>query len=529
MSNLLQSPAWRALQAHHDANPDLDMRTLFAAEPARFKNMSVRGNGLLLDYSKHRVTGETLQLLFDLARAQDVEGWRAKMFSGVAINTTENRAVLHTALRRPETDQIMIDGQDVMPGIHATLQKMAAFSASVRNDNWLGYSGQPIKTIINIGIGGSDLGPHMVCEALRHLRPALDLHFVSNVDGAHLVLALQGLDPATTLFVIASKTFTTQETMANAASARNWLLAHFKDDQAVARHFVALSTNEKAVTEFGIAADNMFPFRDWVGGRYSLWSAIGLSISLAYGFETFRALLDGAHAMDRHFQDTPLEQNMPVILALLGLWYRNFCGLQSYAVLPYAQNLRLLPAFLQQVDMESNGKSVDRDGRSVQYQTGPIVFGEPGTNGQHAFYQLIHQGTTVVPCDFIGVVEPPIAVGKHHELLLANLVAQSQALLQGRPAAAVGGNAQKAFSGNRPSTTILLDSLSAYNLGQLIALYEHKIFVQGILWNINSFDQWGVELGKVLASDILKIMHGAAADGLDSSTRGLLAYLGGRA
>jgi glucose-6-phosphate isomerase len=523
---LTDLPAWKALQAHRRALESVHMRDLFAADPRRFDRFHVKSGGILFDYSKHRVTEETMALLLDLAKARDVEGWRKRMFAGDKINTSENRAVLHTALRRPATDKLVVDGEDVMPFIHATLQRMASFSQAVRQGQWTGYTGKRIKTVVNIGIGGSDLGPQMVCEALKHLPDALDTRFVSNVDGAHIVLTLRGLDPETTLFVVASKTFTTQETMTNAATARDWLLAALKDKKAVANHFVALSTNEKAVAEFGIAPENMFPFRDWVGGRYSLWSSIGLPICLAYGFETFRALLDGAYAMDRHFQDAPLEKNIPVIMALLGLWYRDFWDTQSYAVLPYSQNLHRLPAFLQQLDMESNGKGVDRGGKPVPCPTGPVVFGEPGTGNQHSFMQLIHQGTALAPCDFIGFVAAPVPSGDHNRLLLANLVAQSQALMQGRTLAEAGGDPQRVFSGNRPSTTLLLDRLDARHLGMLLALYEHKVFVQGILWNINSFDQWGVELGKTLAGRILESMDAGGPDDADSSTKSLLAHIG---
>lgn len=518
---LTERPEWKALQAHRAAMENVHMRGLFA-DQNRFDRFHIKSGGLLFDYSRNRATDETIKLLLNLAKACKIESWRDRMFSGDKINNSEDRAVLHTALRRPAGEDVSVDGENVMPFIHDTLRKMQSFSKAVRGGLWTGHTGQKIKTIINIGIGGSDLGPLMVCEALAHLPERMDVRFVSNVDGAHLNLTLRGLDPATTLFVIASKTFTTQETMANAITARGWLINAMQDTKAVAKHFVALSTNEKAVAEFGIAPENMFPFRDWVGGRYSLWSAIGLSICLAYGFDTFRALLAGGHEMDRHFQEEPLEGNMPVIMALLGLWYRNFWDAQSYAVLPYAQELHRLPAFLQQLDMESNGKSVDRDGQPLSYATGPVLLGEPGTNSQHSFMQLIHQGTNFVPCDFIGTLEAPIAVGDHHKLLLANMAAQAQALMHGRTAEEAGGDTRRAFSGNRPSNILLLDRLDARHLGMLIALYEHKVFAQGILWNINSFDQWGVELGKTLAGKILSAVDGSIPEGIDSATKYLI-------
>jgi glucose-6-phosphate isomerase len=502
---LTDSPAWKALAAHRRAIADTHMRGLFAADPQRLEKYRVRLNGMALDYSRHRATDETLQLLLDLARAQKVEKWRDRMFEGEKINISEDRAVLHAALRTPAGKPVKADGEDVMPFVHDVLNRMDKFCSDICGGAWRGHTARKIETVVNIGIGGSDLGPRMVCDALApKTADGLDVRFVSNVDGAHLHQALTGLDPAATLFIIASKTFTTQETMANAEAARAWLLTGLKDQAAVAKHFVALSTNEKAVAAFGIAPENMFPFRDWVGGRYSLWSAIGLSIGLALGFDNFRALLDGARAMDEHFMSAPLESNMPVIMALLGVWYRNFWDAQSYAVLPYAQDLRLLPAWLQQADMESNGKSVDRDGKRVDYDTGPIVFGVPGTDCQHSFFQLIHQGTSLIPCDFIGVTEPTGPYPEQHRMLLANMEAQAQALMLGRGLNESGGRPEKVFEGNRPSNTITLDRLDPFHLGMLLALYEHKVFVQGIIWNINSFDQWGVELGKIMAAEILK-------------------------
>lgn len=486
---------WKKLEKHREEMGAVHMRNLFAADKKRFEKFSLRNENIFLDYSSNCATDETLALLLDLARAQNIEGWRRRMFEGEHINNSESRSVLHTALRRPVMDEIIVEGENIMPFIHDVLTRMKKFSARIRSE-------KRVKTVVNIGIGGSDLGPRMVCAALG---PAsLDVRFVSNVDGAHLAQTLSDLKPAETLFLVASKTFTTQETMANAQAAREWI-----GDLRVADHFAALSTNEQAVTAFGIRPENMFPFRDWVGGRYSLWSSIGLSICLAHGFDKFRALLDGAYAMDRHFQDAPLEKNIPVVMALLGLWYRNFWEAQSYAVLPYAQNLHELPAWLQQLDMESNGKGVDRDGRPLTYDTGPVVFGIPGTDCQHSFCQLIHQGTVLIPCDFIGVLEAPADPGQH-KLLLANMAAQSAALMQGRD----HENPARIFEGNRPSNTILLDRLDAFSLGQLLALYEHKVFVQGILWNINSFDQWGVELGKTLTGEIMNNFKAGTATGL---------------
>lgn len=523
---LTDRPEWRALAAHRRDIAGTGIRSLFDNDPNRFENYSVEDHGLLLDYAKHRASDETMRLLFALARAAELEQWRDRMMAGVAINTTEGRAVLHTALRNPARTGFNLDGTDILPFIHGVLDQMRAFSAAVIEGRWLGHTGKPMRTIVNIGIGGSDLGPYMVCEALKPFQNHLDVRFVSNVDGAHIHETLKQCDLETTLFVVASKTFTTQETMTNALTAKSWLIAHLDDAAAVARHFVALSTNESAVREFGISAENMFPFRDWVGGRYSLWSAIGLSICLAVGFEKFEELLAGGHAMDRHFQTAPLERNMPVIMGLLGLWYRDFWDAESMAVLPYNQYLHRLPAFLQQLDMESNGKSVDRDGNPVACQTGPIIFGEPGTNGQHAFYQLIHQGTSLVPCDFIGVVNAEQkTLRQHQRILLANLIAQSQALMEGRPLAQSDNDPQKVFDGNRPSTTILIDRLTPFHLGQIIALYEHKVFVQGILWNINSFDQWGVELGKILAKNVLDAMDSGAPANADGSTVGLMKWL----
>lgn len=535
--------AWRALEKHAEAMREVHLRDLFAGDPERFARFSGRLDDLLVDWSKQRVTAETLALLFDLARASGLEARRDAMFAGEKINTTEGRAVLHTALRNRSGAPVLVDGVDVMPGIQAVLERMRVFSEAVRGGAWLGHTGQTITDIVNIGIGGSDLGPLMVSHALEtYARDDLRGHFVSNVDGAHLRHTLKRLDPGRTLFIVASKTFTTQETMTNAHSARAWLLDGLGGDEAaVARHFVAVSTNKQAVEAFGIEAENMFVFWDWVGGRYSLWSAIGLAIVLYLGFERFTELLEGAHAMDRHFQEAPLEANLPAILALLGIWNSNFLGAESLAILPYDQHLDRFAAYFQQGDMESNGKSVTLAGEPVGYQTGPIVWGEPGTNGQHAFYQLIHQGTRLVPCDFLAAARSRAPLGDHHEKLLANFLAQSEALAFGKPIetvraelaakgldeAAIAALApHKVFSGNRPSTSILYRELTPFRLGTLIALYEHKIFSQGVIWDIDSFDQWGVELGKELASRILPELAGPApVASHDSSTNGLINHI----
>jgi glucose-6-phosphate isomerase len=518
--DITRSAAWRALEAHAKALDGVHMRDLFAADTGRFKQFTIGfEDQLLLDYSKNRITADTMPLLLDLARAADVEGWRARMFAGEKINATEGRAVLHVALRNRSNTPIRVDGRDVMPEVNEVLARLRRFVAAVHAGEWRGATGKPIDTVVNIGIGGSDLGPQMVVEALRaDRRPGFKPYFVSNVDGAHLGWTLDEIDPATTLFVIASKTFTTQETMANAATARAWLVERL-GEAAVARHFVAVSTNAEAVAAFGIDTANMFGFWDWVGGRYSLWSAIGLPIALAIGIDKFEALLAGAHAMDRHFVTAPLERNLPVLLGLIGVWNANFLGHSALALIPYDQGLSRFPAHLQQVDMESNGKSVTRDGRPVPAPTGPAIFGEPGTNGQHAFFQLLHQGSRVIPVDFIVPAKSRKPIGQHHELLLANALGQAEALMRGKNEAEVraelsaqglaGANLErlvphKLFSGNRPSNTILLRELNPYTLGALTALYEHKVFVQGCIWNVNSFDQWGVELGKQLAGSILK-------------------------
>ena len=548
MTTLTQFPTWQKLCAHQKTVAPLHMRDLFAADPKRFEKFSLKFDDLLFDYSKHRMTDETLPLLLQMAREAKIENWRDKMFTGEKINITENRAVLHTALRNRSNAPVYVDGKDVMPDVNAVLAQMREFSQKVRSGNWLGFTGKRITDVVNIGIGGSDLGPVMVCDALKpYASPDLNIHFVSNIDGAHLMRALEKCNAETTLFIVASKTFTTQETMTNALSARTWLLESAslesaKDNSHVAKHFVALSTNAKAVAEFGIDTANMFQFWDWVGGRYSLWSAIGLSIALYVGMDNFEALLTGAHEMDVHFKTAPLEQNMPVILALIGIWYNNFFHVDTHAILPYDQGMARFPAYLQQADMESNGKFICRDGSRVQYKTGPVIWGEAGTNGQHAFYQLIHQGTQIVPADFLMPVHSHYAIGKHgyahHKILLANFFAQTQSLMLGKTKQeahaelekqGLTGDAlenllpHKVFEGNRPTTSIMFDTLTPNTLGKLIALYEHKIFVQGILWDINSFDQWGVEYGKQIAQQILpQLTSEEVVSNYDSSTNGLI-------
>jgi glucose-6-phosphate isomerase len=540
-NGLLHRPVCRLLQAHRAQMVDVRMRELFAADPARFERFSLQVGELLLDYSKNRIVDETMSLLVRLAEEADVAGWRERMFSGDKINHTENRAVLHTALRNRSNTPVVVDGEDVMPKVNAVIERMSAFAEQVRGGQWRGYTGEPIADVVNIGIGGSDLGPQMAVQALKPYRhPRLKLHFISNIDGAHIKEALEALNPATTLFIVSSKTFTTQETMTNAHTARDWFLARSQAEKHIAKHFVAVSTNREAVTAFGIDPANMFEFWDWVGGRYSLWSAIGLSIVLAVGGERFVELLEGAHAMDEHFRHAPLAANMPVILAMLGVWYNNFFGAESHAILPYDHYLRSLPAYLEQADMESNGKSVDREGKRVDYATGQIIWGATGINGQHAFYQLLHQGTRMIPADFIVSVEPPTELHRHHDILIANFLAQTEALMRGRTleetqlemGSLEAGSAQtgafvshKVFDGNHPSNAILLRKLTPHALGMLIALYEHKIFVQGVIWNLNSYDQWGVELGKQLASRILPELHAdAPVDGHDASTNALINY-----
>ncbi|MGE5607989.1 MAG: glucose-6-phosphate isomerase [Bacillota bacterium] len=541
MSQLTNSPAWKALQANQQQLASTPMRQLFASDPNRFQKYSLTFNDLLLDYSKNRITDETLRLLLQLAEQAGLKGWIERMFSGQKINFTENRAVLHIALRNRSNRSILVDGKDVMPGVNRVLQQMRSFVERVRSGQWTGYTGLPITDVVNIGIGGSDLGPVMVTEALKpYASPKLHVHFVSNVDGTHIAETLRHLNPATTLFIIASKTFTTQETMANAKTARDWFLLSGASAPAIAKHFVAVSTAREKVIAFGIDPANMFEFWDWVGGRYSLWSAIGLSIALSLGMDNFEELLQGAHEMDEHFRSAPFQQNLPVILALLGVWYNNFWDAQSQAILPYDQYMHRFAAYFQQGDMESNGKYITRDNQPVDYQTGPIIWGEPGTNGQHAFYQLIHQGTKLIPCDFIAAIETHNPAGRHHTLLLSNFFAQTEALMKGKTAEEVRAELakegkspekieqllpHKVFPGNRPTNSILVQKLTPRTLGSLIAMYEHKIFTQGILWNINSFDQWGVELGKQLANRILPELDSAGpVTSHDSSTNGLINY-----
>jgi glucose-6-phosphate isomerase len=529
---LTSRPEWKALASHYEALRAVHLRELFAKDPARGERMVTEAAGLYLDYSKQRVTDETLGLLQALARACDVRARIAAMFAGDTLNVTERRAVLHVALRAPRGTRIVVDGEDVVPGVHAVLDRMADFARRVREGAWTGFTGRPIRNIVNIGIGGSDLGPVMVTAALRAYRdPRLTLRFVSNVDGADFVASTHDLDPAETLFVVASKTFTTLETLTNARTARAWSLQALRDEHAVAKHFVAVSTAEAEVRRFGIDPANMFPFWDWVGGRYSVWSAIGLSVMIAVGPERFRELLGGAHTMDEHFRTAPLEANLPVLMALLGLWYDDFFGAETLAVLPYSHDLGHFPAYLQQLDMESNGKHIDLDGRAVEYQTGPVVWGQPGTNGQHAYFQLLHQGTKLIPGDFIGFLQPVDDLDEHHALLVANLFAQTEALAFGKTAEQVAAEGvpawlvpHRTFEGNRPTNTILAERLTPAVLGALVALYEHKVFVQGSIWRINSFDQWGVELGKALATRIAAELtaHDEPALSHDSSTNALI-------
>jgi glucose-6-phosphate isomerase len=539
MTSLIESPAWKALEAHYQKMSQTHMRTLFEQDPQRFKKFSLRVNDIVLDYSKNRIADETMSLLSRLAAQADVMGWTEKMFIGEKINMTENRAVLHVALRNRSNRPIYVDGADVMPEVNAVLEHMARFCQSVREGEWTGYTGKAISDIVNIGIGGSDLGPVMATEALKpYGKPGLRPHFISNIDGTHLVETLKALDPETTLFIIASKTFTTQETLTNAHSARDWFLEKAGNEAAIAKHFVAVSTNVEEVSRFGIDTENMFEFWDWVGGRYSLWSAIGLPIALFIGMENFESMLAGAYEMDEHFRTAALDKNMPVILALLGIWYNNFFGAQTHAILPYDQYLHRFPAYFQQGDMESNGKRVDRQGERVDHSTGPIVWGEPGTNGQHAFYQLIHQGTKLVPADFLAPIDSQNPSGRHHDILLSNFFAQTEALMRGKteeearaellaggmdPDAAEKLLPHKVFEGNRPTNSILFKKLDPKTLGALIALYEHKVFVQGLIWNINSFDQWGVELGKELAKAILpELESDEEISSHDASTNGLI-------
>lgn len=525
-----QMEEWAALVRHSDVMRSVHMRELFGNDPLRSARFSLEACGLLLDYSKNRITDETFSLLLALAGAVDLQGQIQAMFNGERINVTENRPVLHVALRNRSNRPILVDGEDVMPAVNAVLERMRGFSNAVRDGSWRGFTGKRIRNVVNIGIGGSDLGPYMACEALKaYSCRDLPVRFVSNVDATHFHEQTRDLDPAETLFIVASKTFTTQETMTNAHTARSWLLDSLKDDAAVACHFAAVSTNAEEVQSFGIKQDNMFEFWDWVGGRYSMCSAIGLPIMLSIGSDNFDRMLDGFHAMDLHFLESPLPENMPVILALLGVWYNNFMGAETHAILPYDQYLHRFAAHLQQVDMESNGKSSGRDGGRTAWQTGPVIWGEPGTNGQHAFFQLIHQGTRLIPADFIGFSRSLNAIGDHHDKLMANFFAQTEALAFGKSREEVEGEGtplalvtHKTFDGNRPTNTIMAEELTPYVLGALMALYEHKIFVQGALWNIFSFDQWGVQLGKVLAGRILKEFTTVEGDDItkahDSST-----------
>ncbi len=537
--NPTQTAAWQALQKHFDEMKDVTIADLFAKDGDRFSKFSATfGDQMLVDYSKNRITEETLAKLQDLAKECDLAGAIKSMFSGEKINRTENRAVLHVALRNRSNTPILVDGKDVMPEVNAVLEKMKTFSEAIISGEWKGYTGKAITDVVNIGIGGSDLGPYMVTEALRPYKNHLNMHFVSNVDGTHIAEVLKKVNPETTLFLVASKTFTTQETMTNAHSARDWFLKAAGDEKHVAKHFAALSTNAKAVGEFGIDTANMFEFWDWVGGRYSLWSAIGLSIVLSIGFDNFVELLSGAHAMDKHFSTTPAEKNLPVLLALIGIWYNNFFGAETEAILPYDQYMHRFAAYFQQGNMESNGKYVDRNGNVVDYQTGPIIWGEPGTNGQHAFYQLIHQGTKMVPCDFIAPAITHNPLSDHHQKLLSNFFAQTEALAFGKSREVVEQEYRdqgkdpatldyvvpfKVFEGNRPTNSILLREITPFSLGALIALYEHKIFTQGVILNIFTFDQWGVKLGKQLANRILpELKDDKEISSHDSSTNGLI-------
>jgi glucose-6-phosphate isomerase len=546
MSQINQSPIWQALNQHKKDIESISLREMFKSDPERFNQFHIQFNDLLLDYSKHHISKETISLLVKLAKEVDLENWRDRMFEGEKINSTEHRAVLHTALRNQNQTPIMSDGEDVMPKVKNVLKKMRRFSEEVRSGQWKGFTGKPITNVINIGIGGSDLGPTMVCQALKpYGSKTITPHFVSNVDGADLSQALEKCNPETTLFIVASKTFTTQETMTNAFSARDWFLKTAKDNQHIKKHFVALSTNQHVVSQFGIDTENMFEFWDWVGGRYSLWSAIGLSIALYIGMDSFEELLKGGFEMDEHFKTAPIEQNIPMMMGLLGVWNINFFNFPTHAILAYDQGLSKLASYLQQADMESNGKFINRDGERIDFHTGPVLWGEVGTNGQHAFYQLIHQGTEIVPADFIIPIESHYAIGKdgneHHKILLANFIAQTQSLMLGKSYDEARAEIekqgfegediesfipQKTFEGNRPTSSILFQKLTPKTLGQLIAMYEHKIFTQGIIWNINSFDQWGVEYGKQIAKQVLpKLSEKTPTHDFDSSTNGLINYI----
>ena len=529
---LTERPAWKALREHYQQIRDVHLRALFSDDPRRGERFAFEAAGLYFDYSKHRITDETMRLLLAWRKKWGLRARIDAMFAGEKINVTEGRAVLHVALRAPRSQSIVVDGNNVVPEVHEVLDRMADFSRRIRDGSWKGHTGKRIRNIVNIGIGGSDLGPVMAYEALRHYSDrSLTLRFVSNVDATDFAEATRGLDPAETLFIVSSKTFTTLETMTNAHSARQWSLEALRDEKAVAKHFVAVSTNAAEVTKFGIDSRNMFGFWDWVGGRYSMDSAIGLSTMIAIGPENFRAMLDGFHQIDEHFRTAPFEKNLPVLMGLLAVWYNGFFGAQTVGVFPYDQYLKRFPAYLQQLTMESNGKSVTLDGAAVDYQTGPIVWGEPGTNGQHSFYQLIHQGTKLIPCDFIAFCRSLNPLGRHHDLLLANVFAQAEALAFGKTVAQVKSEGtpdwlvpHRVFEGNRPSTTILAEQLTPETLGKLVALYEHSVFAQGTVWNINSFDQWGVELGKALAQRIIPELESAGEPELthDSSTNALI-------
>jgi glucose-6-phosphate isomerase len=537
--DLSRSAEWSALVSHHHDIGNQTIHDMFSKDPERYGRFSVTWKSLLLDYSKNRVMARTMELLLELARNSGLENRRRQMLEGENINFTEHRAVLHTALRRPPGYNLVVDGVDVAGEVAEVLEQVRLFTEKVISGTWKGYTGKSMTDVVNIGIGGSDLGPYMVTEALKPFaHGGLRVHFVSNIDGTHLAETLKLLNPETTLFIVASKTFTTLETLTNALSARDWFLEKAADRAHIASHFVAVSTNREKVEEFGIDADNMFRFWEWVGGRYSLWSAIGLSISLYLGYERFAELLEGAHAMDEHFLHAPFERNIPVILAMLGIWYNNFFNARSYAIIPYDQYLHRFPAYLQQLDMESNGKRIDRYGRVVEYATGPVIWGEPGTNSQHAFFQLLHQGPDFIPADFIVSLKSQNAIGHHHDMLVANCFAQTEALMRGKNESAALAELEdagyrdfelkmllphKVFPGNRPTNTLLFDEMNPFNLGALIAIYEHKVFVQGVVWDINSFDQWGVELGKQLAKTILpELKSSEDVDSHDSSTNGLI-------
>ena len=530
LAPLTERSAWKALTAHYSEIAGTQLKQLFADDPTRGERLTAEAEGIFLDYSKNRVTDQTLKLLLQLAEESGVKQKMEAMFTGEKINITENRAVLHVALRAPKDEKILVDGEDVVPAVHEVLEKMAGFADKIRSGEWKGFTGKRIRNVVNIGIGGSDLGPVMAYEALRHYSQRdLTMRFVSNVDGTDFAEAVRDLDAEETLFLVASKTFTTLETMTNAHSAREWALATLREDAAIAKHFVAISTNNKEVAKFGIDTENMFGFWDWVGGRYSMDSAIGLSTMIAIGPDNFNAMLAGFHAMDLHFRTTPFEKNLPVLMGLLTVWYTDFFDAQTVAILPYEQYLKRFPAYLQQLTMESNGKHVTLDGRHVEYATGPVYWGEPGTNGQHSFYQLIHQGTRLIPCDFIGFYKTLNPLGRHHDMLMANVFAQAEALAFGKTAEEVKASGvpdelvpHKVFEGNRPSNVILAEVLTPDVLGKLVALYEHVVFTQGAIWNIDSFDQWGVELGKVLATRILGELEGDAALTHDTSTNALI-------